>query len=742
MAAPQYNTDLITVATADEANGWVELSGTDEDGFAYNAQSSPAYVNSSNPFIQGSFAVTQVTPFSNAMASLAFDSGGITIPTDGAIFLWQNFSSPAAMGTYAEGGYRIAVGSEINAFKVYSVGGSEKDNNPYGGFVNHVVNPTVSQDKTVGSPSSVINYIGSAVFVVTGVAAGSSHQCDIIRYGRGVSRFELGDSAGFATIEGFATKNDLLANRWGLVQKLFGGYLFKGKMQLGSIANPVNFRDSDRIILVQWTPKVTTSFNTVELLNATSVVSMTRFTFITLDPSGTASRGKWENTANATLTLDSCVFADMDTFSFGSLTTITGTAFNRCNRVTQANATITGSTFNRSTDSVSLVSNNITKVYKCTFTSDGSNHAVEATTPGNYDWNNTAVGYATVNGTTGNEIFYNNSGGHIDLTIQGGTAVTVRNGSGATTVLKEGNPAVIDLKSAASFGLLALGAITGAGTVEGDIGQQVGGIAPTITSTGTTYPPADPIVLAAIADFDAAFTEAKDRPFSTLLSAAAFDLGGLTLKRGTYRVGAAATLTSAVTLDAENDPNAVFIIQIGGAFGATAATGNVILINGALARNVFWQVNDAFTRGANTIFKGTLLGGSTATFGATTAVEGRILAAKTGSTITLATTTVTDPAPGVELTVEIRDADGGLITDPCEVTIVTDSTTSTVFHDENVTTGSTKYSYSANIGSVVYVNVLNTTGYEAKTINNFVLSTTDSVLAVQLDQDRAYVNPL
>jgi hypothetical protein len=108
----------------------------------------------------------------------------------------------------------------------------------------------------------------------------------------------------------------------------------------------------------------------------------------------------------------------------------------------------------------------------------------------------------------------------------------------------------------------------------------------------------------------------------------------------------------------------------------------------------------------------------------------------------LATTTVTDPAPGVELTVEIRDVNGGLITDPCEVTIVTDSTTSTVFHDENVTTGSTKYSYSANIGSVVYVNVLNTTGYEAKTVNNFVLSTTDSVLAVQLDEDRAYVNPL
>ena len=52
MAAPVYSTDLITVATADEASGWVQLTGTDGNGKVYNAQSAPAYQSASYPSIQ------------------------------------------------------------------------------------------------------------------------------------------------------------------------------------------------------------------------------------------------------------------------------------------------------------------------------------------------------------------------------------------------------------------------------------------------------------------------------------------------------------------------------------------------------------------------------------------------------------------------------------------------------------------------------------------------------------------
>jgi hypothetical protein len=65
-----------------------------------------------------------------------------------------------------------------------------------------------------------------------------------------------------------------------------------------------------------------------------------------------------------------------------------------------------------------------------------------------------------------------------------------------------------------------------------------------------------------------------------------------------------------VTLDAEGDPDAVFIIQIVGALGATAATGNVILTNGAQSANVFWIVEGAVSTGAGTHMEGTILGGA------------------------------------------------------------------------------------------------------------------------------------
>ena len=651
MAIALYTTDLVPIATADEATGWVELTGTDGDGYAYSAQNSPAYTDASNPFIQGSYAVTQATPVGNAMASLGYNSGGITVPLDGAIFLWQNFNAPLSMGTYAQGGQRIAAGSGLNDFKVWKVGGNDKDNNPYGGFVNHVINPTVAADKTAGTPTGVLNYVAAAAYVVTGTASGQTHQCDIIRYGRGASIFEFGDGTlGYATIDGYATKNDLQANRWGLIQKLFGGYLFKGKMQLGSLTNAVYFNDADRIILVQWTPKVTQKFNTVEILNAASTVSMTRLQFVTLDPS-TASRGNWVNTANALLTLTSCTFSDLYTFVFGSNSTLTSCIFNRCNQITQASAVITGCTFNKSDSASTIISNTVSLITNCNFTSGGSNHAVQATTAGNYDWNNTCIGYATADGATGNEVFYNNSGGLINLTVQGGTPPSVRNGAGATTVIKQGNPAVINLGTAANFGLLCQGAITGNGSVQGDIGSGAGGIAPTISATGTKHPTGDAATMTAIADFDAAYKEGFERPPSVVLSAAAYDIGGLVLKRGTYKVGAACTLTSPVYFDAENDPKAVFIMQIGAAFGATAATGNIKLLNGAQAKNIFWIIAGAVSMGANTDMIGTVLGASTVTFGATTTVLGRVLNCKTGSTITLATTSVTSPDPGVTLSI-------------------------------------------------------------------------------------------
>jgi len=83
-------------------------------------------------------------------------------------------------------------------------------------------------------------------------------------------------------------------------------------------------------------------------------------------------------------------------------------------------------------------------------------------------------------------------------------------------------------------------------------------------------------------------------------------VNGQVIKKGVWSTGAAATLSGTVTLDGEGDPNAIFIIRIGGAL-ATDPASNVILINSASLCNVYWQVNGAVSLGNSSIFRGTII---------------------------------------------------------------------------------------------------------------------------------------
>ena len=95
-----------------------------------------------------------------------------------------------------------------------------------------------------------------------------------------------------------------------------------------------------------------------------------------------------------------------------------------------------------------------------------------------------------------------------------------------------------------------------------------------------------------------------------------------------------------MTLDGENNPNAVFIFQVDAALN-TAASSHVSLINGATAANVYWQVDGAAGTGANSIFAGTILADGAITLGDSTHLTG---AALTPGTVTLATNTVVFPS--------------------------------------------------------------------------------------------------
>lgn len=133
-------------------------------------------------------------------------------------------------------------------------------------------------------------------------------------------------------------------------------------------------------------------------------------------------------------------------------------------------------------------------------------------------------------------------------------------------------------------------------------------------------------------------------------------LSGLTLAPGVYTSASGTFMIQGkdLTLDAQGNPNAVFVFQMAktltvGGPGA-AAPQSVILINGAQAKNVFWQVGSAATinAGGGGTMVGTIISQAGAAFStagnvAIVTLNGRALSL--GASVTLVNTVINVPAP-------------------------------------------------------------------------------------------------
>lgn len=86
---------------------------------------------------------------------------------------------------------------------------------------------------------------------------------------------------------------------------------------------------------------------------------------------------------------------------------------------------------------------------------------------------------------------------------------------------------------------------------------------------------------------------------------------GDTLTAGVYYVSGASTLDLNLFLDAENNPNAIFIFQIQGSL-STGAGAKVKLINDAQACNVYWKVEGLVDMATDTKMSGTIVANNSA----------------------------------------------------------------------------------------------------------------------------------
>ncbi len=196
------------------------------------------------------------------------------------------------------------------------------------------------------------------------------------------------------------------------------------------------------------------------------------------------------------------------------------------------------------------------------------------------------------------------------------------------------------LGTAQSFAVLGGSTVTNTGTsvITGDLGVSPGsaviGFPPGLVSGGTIHA-ADAVALQAQNDVTTAYNALVSQICTADLTGQ--NLGGMTLTPGVYCFSSSAQLTGTLTLNALGNANAVFIFKIGSTL-TTASNASVVVTNGGLNCNTYWQVGTSATVGTGTTFAGNILALTSITLTTGARVFGRTLA-RNGA-VTLDTNTV------------------------------------------------------------------------------------------------------
>ena len=220
-----------------------------------------------------------------------------------------------------------------------------------------------------------------------------------------------------------------------------------------------------------------------------------------------------------------------------------------------------------------------------------------------------------------------------------------------------GSPAPVDLRSAGNFVILSKSGVTDvpASAIIGNIGTspitgaavtgfgrgEVSGQVYTVDAAGPAFRVKAPTLLtAAILDMQTAYTDAAGRVSPNFTELGAGNIDGMTLHAGLYKWGTSVLIPTAVTLDAQGNPNAVWIFQI----AQTLHVGNgaiVTLTGGAQTKNIFWQVAGQTTLGTTSDFKGIILCKTAIAMQTGASLDGRALAQ---TAVTLQMNDITQPA--------------------------------------------------------------------------------------------------
>jgi len=327
--------------------------------------------------------------------------------------------------TKALGGIQII----INGSAIFNVSGGDFY---IGGWEMLVCEPNASPDEG----SQVTGNVSSIGFNFKLSAAGKNiitTEFDWMSYGTGFRAYggTSGDEIALAHID----TQDVY---YLLAEKQKGVYRLSGKFQLGDDVGTNNcyFKDSGQVIIFE-DLDVNSGLYEIKVAGNSTGVTIVDLSgnFIT----SVADNYKIDFTDDAnvdSIILDGTIIQKAGDVFGSSVVEGDGTVFDQCGMLELDDSAFVNFTVKKGTEAAALLFPSTNNMSKAAFVSAGTGHAILVEDTGSITFDNfTFSGYASTNGSTGNECVYNDSGGEVTINVSGGDIPTYRNGIGASTII-------------------------------------------------------------------------------------------------------------------------------------------------------------------------------------------------------------------------------------------------------------------------------------------------------------------
>lgn len=436
MAAPSYTEDLTDISLAQSTTNYSAYGG---GGAGLGTGADYA--------MQGTLCVDkQIT---NADKGILYNNGATTLSAGDHVFQWLFNATPGVTDSIQNNGASIAVGSGTAAYCKYHVEG----NDTYGAqgrvakcypidYTNRTTNASPPYRTAVGTPTATPAYFGGGLNTTASVKA-ANLGIDAVRYGTG-AYITAGDSGTPATFSGFATQNDAIANRWGILTDVGGSYELQGTFAIGQnnagTATLAYFDDADVNLVLADTIHSATDFTKVIIDHASTEVYWNNVSITAL---GTHNPGQFVvNNASSTVEITGGTWTGLGISTLRAGCVIDGLTWRGCDTVTANGASLANCVIDSSSNAVALDIADLDLLDACTFLSDGTGHAIDLGTIAASDtmgWNCFESGYAAQGGVATDRTILVNVAASQTLTINvaaGASTPTYYNtGTGTVSVV-------------------------------------------------------------------------------------------------------------------------------------------------------------------------------------------------------------------------------------------------------------------------------------------------------------------